>query len=104
MGANGKKHIVKCGSVSLRPAQKNYSMTELKSLAVWYACHKSEYFLVGQDFDVYMDHRALVGLFQKEIRDIDNLRLQKLREKMMMFSPVVQYVPEKSHYVADALS
>merc|ERR1712237_47861 len=101
---SGRKNIIKCGSVSLRPAQWNYSATELEGLAVWYAAHKCQYFLAGREFDVATDHRALVGLFEKEIRDVDNLRLQKLREKMMMFNPVVKYIPGKSHYVADALS
>ena len=59
--------------MSLKPAQKNYSVTELEGLAVWFACHKAEYFLLGRDFDVYRDHRALVGVFNKEIREVDNI-------------------------------
>merc|ERR1712082_587821 len=101
---SGRKNIIKCGSVSLRPAQRNYSATEIEGLAVWYATNKCRYFLVGREFDVATDHRALVGLFEKEMRDVDNLRLQKLQEKMMMFNPVVKYIQGKSHFVADALS
>ena len=74
----GTKRIIKCGSVSLTPAQRNYSVTELEGLAVWYACNKAEYFLLGRPFEVRTDHRALVGIFSKEIREVDNLRLQKL--------------------------
>ena len=98
------KHIVKCGSISLKPAQHNYSVTELEGLAVWYACHKLEYFLLGREFDVYTDHKALVGLFAQEIHEMDNNRLQKLSIRMMNLNAVVKYVPGKFHYAADALS
>ena len=101
---DGRKRIIKCESVSLKPAEKNYSITELEGLVVWYACHKSDYFLLGQDFDVYTDHRALEGVFNKEIREVDNIRLQKLCIKMMQFDVNIKYVHGKYHYAADALS
>ena len=85
----GLKNIIKCGSVSLKSAQKNYSVTELEGFAVWYATHKCEYFLAGWEFDVFTDHHALIRLFNKEIRDIDNLCPQKLWEKMLVFNPVI---------------
>ena len=53
---------------------------------------------------VLTDHPALVGLWAKEIRDVENLRLQKLREKMMGYDAEIVYTPGKYHFAADALS
>lgn len=67
-------------------------------------CHKSKFFLLGWEFDIYTDHRALVGLVNMEIREVDKLCLQKLRTKIMFFNSSVKFVPGKFHFMVDALS
>ena len=43
-------------------------------------------------------------MWDKPIRDVENLRLQKTRERMMQYNIIIKWVPGKTHYVADALS
>ena len=45
-----------------------------------------------------------MGLFQKPLGDIDNRRLQRLREKLVGYNFEVKWVEGKSHLIADALS
>ena len=101
-----KWNIIQCGSCTLKPSQKRYAPVELESLAIHFALKKAAYYLEGLDnFTVLSDHKPLEGLFNnKEIRDIDNPRIQKIREKLMKFSFRVQYTKGKLHFAADALS
>ena len=55
-------------------------------------------------FYIYTDHRPLQGVFQKDIFDLASPRLQRLREKIAMYSFRVCWVPGKTHLIADALS
>ena len=45
-----------------------------------------------------------MGIFSKNICDLENPRLMGMREKIMEYTPVVKWVPGKTHYIADALS
>ena len=58
----------------------------------------------GIDFAVFTDHRPLLGVFKKALTDIENNRLLRFREKLTDFSFVLEYVPGKTHLIADALS
>ena len=44
------------------------------------------------------------GIFAKDLYDIPNPRLQRLREKLIKYNFAVKWVPGKSHHTADALS
>ena len=47
-------------------------------------------------FEVWTNHKPLVGIFSKNTR---------MQEKIMEYTPVVKWVPGKKHYyIADALS
>ena len=50
------------------------------------------------------DHRPLEGIFKKEIFQVENTRLQRMREKLAAYSFTVSWVPGKTHMIADALS
>ena len=54
-------------------------------------------------FTLYTDYRPLHGVFQKDIFDLASPRLQRLREKVAMFSFQVCWVLGKTHLIADAL-
>ena len=105
MKSDGSISLIKCGSSSLTPAQKNYAVIELEMLAIHTAIRKCDYYLRGlQGFEVHTDHRPLIGIFKKDIREIDNVRLARMREKLMSYKFDVEYVPGKSHIIADTLS
>ena len=61
-----KLALIQCGSTSLSPTQSRYSTVELECLAIIHAIHKCHYCLAGvPKFEVWTDHRPLVGAFRK---------------------------------------
>jgi hypothetical protein len=100
-----RPHMVQCGLCSLTPAQKNYAVVELELTAVWWAAEKCHYYLRGMPmFEVVTDRRLLVGLFGKSLCSLGNVRLQRLRENLAMYTFEVTWVPGKTHLIAGALS
>ena len=55
-------------------------------------------------FEAITDHRPLVGVFSKDIRDVENERLQKIREKLQGYNVKLTWIQGKNNIVADALS
>ena len=81
---NDKVKVIQCGSRSLSLAEKNYSTLELELTAIVWAVQKCNFFLKGiERFDVVTDHRHLVGIFTKNLNQIDNKRVIRLREKVL---------------------
>ena len=84
---NGHLYIVTCGSKSLTPTQQRYATVELECLGIVWAIHKCTFYLKGlPTFKVVTDHRPLEGVFCKNIFDLPNPRLQRMREKLTGFS------------------
>lgn len=103
--AKGNKKLIKCGSRSLTDCETRYSATELELLGLVYSLIECKYFLLfGPSFKVFTDHRALVGLFKKNLGDIENTRLQRLREKVAHLDFTVEWLPGKNNVLADVLS
>ena len=102
---DGRFKLVACGSKSLTPTQRRYATIELECLAVHFAISKCSFYLKGAPmFTVATDHKPLEGIFQKDLFEIGNPRLQRIREKLLEYSFQVKWVPGKSHHIADALS
>ena len=98
---NEKWSLIQCGSASLTPTQTRYTTIELECMAI----QKCSYYLRGlSTFEQWTDHKTLVGIFAKNICDLENPRLKQMREKIMEYTTIVKWVPGKSHYIADALS
>jgi hypothetical protein len=71
---NGSPHLICCGSQSLSQAKTRYTMIELEILAIQWAMSKTHYYLFGlQNFTVIMDHKPLIGIFDKPLAALDNL-------------------------------
>ena len=97
--------LVQCGSCSLTPAQQRYATIELELMAIQWATMKCDYYLRGlPTFQVWTDHRPLIGIFKQCLTQIDNPRLLRMREKLMPYSFSSKWVPGKDHKIADALS
>ena len=102
---DGKFKVVACGSKSLTPTQQRYATIELECLAVHFAVDKCSFYLKGaRSFTVMTDHKPLEGIFRKDLFDIGNPRLQRIREKLLEYCFTVTWVPSKTHLIADALS
>ena len=104
-GPDGKMRLVRCGSCSLTPAQKNYATIELEALAILYGIEKCSFFLAGcPGFQVTTDHRPLRWIFTKDLAELTNPRLLRVRERLTNYNFNVEWVAGKTHLIADALS
>ena len=74
--------LITCGSCSLNETQNRYATIKLECLAIQYGISKCRFHLQGlPSFDIITNHKPLPGIFE-----IDNPRLQRLREKMQAFN------------------
>ena len=102
---NGRIRLIQCGSRSLTDAETRYAPSEQECLTIQWAISKAKHYLLGNPgFRVVTDHKPLLGIFEKNLCDIDNRRLQRLREKLTSFKFDLEWVEGKSHLIADALS
>ena len=97
--------IVHCGSKGLTPTQQRYSTIELECLVIIWPIQKCHFYIRGLPIlQVYTDHCPLEDVFQKNIFDLASPRLQRLHEKVAMYTFLVCWVSDKTHLIADALS
>ena len=103
---SNRLRLVQCGSRSLTETESRYATVELECLAILYGVTSARHFLLGcQDpFRVLTDHKPLVGAFKRELSDTTNTRIMRYREKLANYNFVVEWVPGKTHLIADALS
>ena len=74
-------------------------------MAVQWAIKKSDFYIRGlPHFEIWTDHKPLVGIFSKGLNDLDNPKLMRFREKIMFYNFSVKWVLGKAHYIADVLS
>ena len=82
-----KLALIQRGSASLSPTQSRYSTVELECLAIVHAMQKCHYYLAGiHRFEVWTDHRPLVGAFGKHLQLLQNQRLMRMREKTTAYN------------------
>ena len=68
---NGKWHLVWCGSCSLTSAQTRYAPIMLELLAAVWGITSCAFYLRGiRSFTLRTDHKPLVGLMKKDLRDL----------------------------------
>ena len=98
--------LIMAGSRFLRQNEKNWYPGEGEALAVVYALNKSKYFVLGcKKLYVATDHKPLLGTFgDRDLEQVDNPRLRRLKEKTMMFDFKMIHVPARKHAGPDALS
>ena len=97
--------MIQCGSRTFSQAERNYAPIEQECLAIQWSVERCRHYLIGNPgFTVITDHNPLVGIFSKCLGDIDNRRLQRMRERLLGYQFEVKWVPGKSHLIADALS
>ena len=97
---NNKLRLITCSSCYLNKTQNRYATIELKCLAIQYAISKCRFYLLGlPNFEIVTDHKPSLGIFDKYIFEINNTRLQRLREKIQAFNFEVKWVPSKLHFM-----
>ena len=102
----GKKKLIQCGSRSLVDCETRYSVSEIEMLAIYYAVNACKFFLFRskEPTKIITDHKALVGIFRKNINELDNGRLLRFREKLRKYQLNVEWQAGKVHLMADCLS
>ena len=78
---------------------------ELECLVVHFAVTKCSFYLKGLlHFSVATDHKPLEGVFKKDLVEVNNPRLPRIREKLLPYTYTLKWVAGKSNHIADALS
>ena len=89
------------GSCHLKNHEQNYPTHDLELAAVVFALKIWPYYLYGEEFEVYSDHKSLKYIFTQ--RDL-NLRQRIWMEFLEDYDFTLHYHPSKANVVADALS
>ena len=90
-------------SRALTTTEQKYAQIELELLAIYFACHKFDQYLLGKRFLVESDHKPLITLFGKDLFSCP-LRAQRLMLSLQRFDFDIEFVPGKFLYTADVLS
>lgn len=102
--ANGRLHPVAYASRALNPAEKNYCITELETLAVvWGVSHFHSY-LYGGDVTIITDHSAVKQVLQSPNPTGKHARWWTRVYGRGIRSVTIVYRPGRENVSADALS
>ena len=98
--------LVQCISRFLSDAETRYAPCKLEMLAICWAAQKCKLYLHGLGyFDVITDHRPQLPILNTYTLDqIDNPRLQRLKQKLAMFTFTAIWNKGQHHIIQDVLS
>ena len=90
-----------CLSRKLKTHERNYLTHDLELAAVVFALKTWRYYLYGEKFEVYFDHKSLKYIFtQKEL----NSKQQRWIETLEDYDFSLHHHPRKANVVANSLS
>ncbi|KAL3997082.1 hypothetical protein ACER0C_009738 [Sarotherodon galilaeus] len=100
-GDPGEEHLVLYLSRKLLPRETNYSTVEKEALAIKWALEKLRYYLLGREFELETDHRALTWIHSMKDH---NSQLTRWYLSLQPFRFTIHHRPGKLKVVADYLS
>jgi hypothetical protein len=95
-----RKRIITCASKVLSPSQRRWATVERELYAVAWGLKKMRFYLHGVSFQLYTDHKPLVGFFSKTT-DAPNNRMMALLLTTMEYRFSVNYLPGVRNVLAD---
>ena len=98
---DGRYKIIAAVSTTFNATQRNWSATEKEAFAVLWACERLEYFLIGNSFTIFTDHKSLCFL---DKRTFGNCKVANWQQKLSRFRFCVQYIEGPKNVLADWLS
>jgi len=102
---DGKTRLIQAGSRSLTDTEKRYAPIEQECLGAVWGIERCRHFLYGcPNFRLVTDHLPLIGTFRKDLIELENRRLQRMRERVIDYSFNIEWIEGKSHLMADAMS
>ena len=98
--------LIQAGSRFLSDTESRYAVIELELLAVSWAIAKCKIFLAGlAHFTVVTDHHPLIPILNNHrLDEIENPRLQRLKNRVMAYNFTAQWVKGVLNHAPDALS
>ena len=98
--------MIYAGSRFTSPAESRYAPVEGECLAAAWAFEKTKYFTLGApDLVLAVNHKPLLKILgNKGLQDIDNPRLENLKEKTLRYRFRCVHVPGRDHTGADFTS
>ena len=105
-GEDKKRYLIAYASRQTNPAEAKYAPTELEVAALVYAVEHFEVYLLGNNFTVYTDHKALVSAFISHMGSQTKGLLAHWYLRISRFLPkmCLEYKPGSANTVADSLS
>jgi len=97
---DGVEKPVAFASQSLSARERNYSTTEKETYAIVYALRHFRVYLLGRQFKLVTDHKALTWLHSMEPKG----RLVRWVMELQEFQFSIEHIPGRRHANADALS
>ena len=97
----GTMRPVLFGGRSLSETESRYATTDLELLGVYFAVKKCEYYLVGNRFVVYTDHKPLVHL--KAFKDVLHRRYRWIQYLESM-NAIIRYIEGEDNVSSDFIS
>uniref|UniRef100_A0A1Y1N2I4 RNA-directed DNA polymerase n=3 Tax=Photinus pyralis TaxID=7054 RepID=A0A1Y1N2I4_PHOPY len=93
-------------SRTLSAAEKNYSMLDKESLAIYYCVKKFSHYLIGNKFTLYTDHKPLTYLFgdKRGVPQMAASRVQRWAVYLNDFHFEIKYVKGTDNFSADCMS
>jgi transposase InsO family protein len=103
---NGIMQPVSFASRTLTGSEKNYSQTEKEGLALVWGVSKFQKYLQGREFEVWTDHKPLLGLLAstKGIPTMASGRIIRWSILLSSYNYTLKYVPGAKIPNADCLS
>ena len=98
--------LVFAGSRFTSDAESRYSPVEGEALAAVFALKRAKHFTLGcMDLVLAVDHMPLLAILgNKNLDEVENPRLQRLKKKTLRFNFKIIHVPGVKHKAADATS
>lgn len=94
-----------CKSRHLDEMEQNYMPIEGEALDIDWALQRGRLYLLGNEFELLTDQKPLVKIFNdKPLHEIENLLIQKFKERSMSYSFKVNYIKGIKNKAGDALS
>ena len=104
--SSGRSSILQAGSTSLKHAQVRWAIPELELLACKFMLNKCHFFTAwaSNPIIIYSDCQGLKQYQSRDIADIDNRRLFKIKSDLMTYNYEIRHVKGEANCIADCLS
>ena len=95
------ERVVAYGSRQLKNHERNYPTYDMELVAIVFALKIWRYYLYGEQFKVFSNHKSLKYIFTRW--DL-NMKQRRWMEYLEDYDFTLHYLPGKENVVADAIS